>query len=100
MVVAVGVEARDGHEQRPGRDGARVVGDAADGDVGQPGRADRPAVASSPAKPALGRQAFDEGREAGGLGRFGGGQLSASGSSVIGSPPERRCTRIAIRPRA
>ena len=52
-VVAVDVQPGDGDEQRPGPDRARVVGDAADRDVGQPGGADRPAIASRAAQAAL-----------------------------------------------
>ena len=44
----------------PGPDVARVVRHAADRDVGETGRADRPAVAAGPAQPALGGQAVDQ----------------------------------------
>ena len=84
-LVAVDVEARDGHEQRAGPDLARVVGHAAHGDRGQAGRPDRAPVAAGAGQPVLGGEPLDEplerrrGRGLGGVEQL--GERSARSSS-------------------
>ena len=79
----------------PGRTVARVVGDAADRDVGQAGRADRPAVAPGAAEPAARRRAGRSARRARPVasGSAAARQLGDRGVGVASSAGPPRATR-------
>ena len=71
-LVPIDMETGHGHEQRSPSDRPRIVGHAADGDGRQPGRTDRPAIASGSAQATFARQPVDQPAERRRFAGFGG----------------------------
>ena len=92
VVVPVDVLPGDGHEQRARAHGARVVGDAADGDVGQAGGPiARPSSRAPRSRPSAVRRSISP-RERAGLGRLGGRERGRRWS-VVGHRPDAAARR-------